>query len=130
MTLDDVEMLILKYCSDGFAPMKPLYDKAPRTSIHRRVSSLVDNGYLDKNNHEYRTTSKGQLAMKEDEAGINWNLLEQKIPHLKYITNELQRSLIELFLPAMIARKDEISKKHHPTFVLFGPTFFRKDMDR
>ncbi len=123
MILNDVEKNILKYCDNKYEPMKALYNEIPRSTVYRWVRALLKKGYLEKMGNTYKTTSRGQSALEEDETEFNWNMLEQEVPHLKHITNILQRCLIEIFLPAMIARRDEILKNHHPTFVLFGPTY-------
>ncbi len=123
MKMNDVEKEILKYCLDKYKPMKTLYDKVPRATAHRWVNSLVKDGHLEKKGSVYKTTPKGRSTLTEDETDMDWDILEKEIQHLKYITNNTQRCLIELVLPSMVARRDEILINHHPTFVLFGPTY-------
>ena len=90
MMLNDVKKKILEHCFEKFEPLKPLFEKVPKPTVYRWKDVLLEEGYLEKKGSKYRTTSKGKSILKEDETDIDWDMLDKKIPHLKYITNNIQ----------------------------------------
>lgn len=114
------ENTILEHCRDDYKPLKSLFHLIPKSSLYRCVEDLVEKGYLEKSRGKYRTTAAG-LSMLEH-ANVKWDELDKFCPLLQYAPTIVHRAVIELILAAIIARRDEIKKDHHPTFIMTGDT--------
>lgn len=114
------ENTILEHCRDDYKPLKSLYDLIPKSSLYRCVEDLVEKGYLEKSGGKYRTTAAGLSTLEH--ANIKWNELDKFCPALQYAPTMVHRAVIELILAAIIARRDEIKKDHHPAFIMTGDT--------
>ncbi len=114
------ENTILEHCRDDYKPLKSLYDLIPKSSLYRCVDDLVEKGYLEKSGGKYRTTAAGLSTLEH--ANVKWDELDKFCPALQYAPPKVHRAVIELILAAIIARRDEIKKDHHPTFIMTGDT--------
>ena len=119
-----IEREILKYCLDGPVELMPLIGNSeePQSAYYRKSKKLRKHGYLIKIENGFKTTTMGKSALEDSLVNFDWDILEKYIPHLKLIPMKTHRDIVELILAAIIARRDQVRKDHHPTFVLFGPT--------
>jgi len=114
------ENTILEHCRDDYKPLRSLCHLIPKSSLYRCVEDLVEKGYLEKSREKYRTTAAGLSILEH--ANVNWDELDKFCPLLQYAPTKVHRAVIELILAAIIARRDEIKKDHHPTFIMTGDT--------
>ncbi len=114
------EKIILEHCKDDYKPLKSLYPLIPKTSLYRCVEDLIEKEYLEKSRGKYKATAAG-LSILED-TNVKWDELDKFCPLLQYTPTKAHRAVVELILAAIIARRDEIKKNHHPTFVMTGDT--------
>ena len=97
-----------------------------KSSLYRHVDGLTSLGLLDKGKANlYRTTPFGLEKLKEVETGVGRasQLLEERLPVLKYMPTEVHRASAFLILCAISARSNQLMDSHHPCFVAVGPTF-------
>lgn len=117
---------ILEYCKSGYVPLKPLLGRMSKSSLYRHVDGSISLGLLEKGEGNlYRTTPLGLERLKEVETGVGRaiQLLEERLPMLKYMPTEVHRALAFLILCAISARGNQLMDSHHPCFVAVGPTF-------
>ncbi len=60
--------------------------------------------------------------MLKHDKSINWDELDKFCPSLQYVPTKVHRAIAELIFAAIIARRDEIRKDHHTTFIMVGDT--------
>jgi len=124
--LNERGLQVLEHCKSGYVPLKPLLSRMSKSSLYRHVDGLISRELLKKGEGNlYRTTPLGLEKLKEVETGVGRasQLLEERLPVLKYMPTEVHRALAFLTLSAVSARGNQLMDSHHPCFVAVGPTF-------
>jgi hypothetical protein len=117
-----IDRMILRYCLEDFVLIHGLLCHVPRGTLYRHVATLLNEGCLAKRGRAYRATVEGRRRLAEADAGIDWACLATQYLPLALVPTAQHRTVIELILSAMAARRADLCDDHHPAFVLLGPT--------
>ncbi len=116
--LDDVSAAVLEHCVQA-SRLIGLGGRCGMATVYRRVRRLVAQGFLVKEGALYRTTARGQEALRSP---ASRSPLDRILPQLAHAPTAVHRAILELIVAAVVVRQHGSRDDHHPAFVLFGPT--------
>ncbi|HEY3325015.1 MAG TPA: helix-turn-helix domain-containing protein [Planctomycetota bacterium] len=95
----------------------------PRSTVHRHLLSLVENGSMLKIGHAYRVSQAGQeLGGRRRVSKLPPPHLDDQWPWLRLFPTPVHRAAAILVLVLMIARRDNLVEDMHVSLILCGPT--------
>ena len=122
MKLTDIEFRLIERLQDDFHPLADIQDGIPKTSMYRAVRGLLERGLLEKKGHAYRATEFGLGLIRRNTDSPGPDPLDEYCPFLTRTPTPVHRAVLELMLPAWVARTHRIGPQSQFSFFLFGPS--------